>query len=111
MATGAFAADDPRRALSASQGSSAVATTTPRPAVVHDLSGTPDELSAAGSWHWWVRGQNFVVGYTFLVAGDPLEITDVPDEHMIVLADDVHSEPVLDVATEGASRQTASVAW
>ena len=110
MATGAFAADDPRRALFASQGSNAVATTTPRPAVVHDLSGTADELSAAGSWHWWVRGQNLVVGYTFLVAGDPLEITDVPDEHVIVLADDAYPEPVLEVSTGGASGQTARVA-
>jgi len=110
MATGAFAADDPRRALSASKGSNAAATTTPRPAVVHDLSGTPDELSAAGSRHWWVRGQNFVVGYTLLVAGDPLEITDIPDEHVIVLADDTHAEPVLEVSTEGAPGQTARVA-
>jgi hypothetical protein len=110
MATGAFAADDPRRALSASDGSNAVATTTPRPAVVHDLSGTPDELSAGGSWHWWVRGQNFVVCYTFLVAGDPLEITDVPDEHMILLADDAHGEPVLEVCTGVAPGQPARVA-
>jgi len=52
MATGAFAADDPRRVLSASQTSNAVASTTPRPADVHDLWGTPDELSEAGSRHW-----------------------------------------------------------
>jgi hypothetical protein len=109
MATGAFAADDPRRALSASQGSSAVATTTPRPAVVHDLWGTPDELSATGTRHWWVRGQNFVVGYTLLVAGDPLEVTGVPDEHVIVLADD-HAEAVLEVSTGGAPGQPARVA-
>jgi hypothetical protein len=103
MATGAFAAEDPRRALSGSPGGNAVATTTPRPAVIHDFAGTPDELSAAGSRHWWVRGQNFVLGYTLLVAGDPLEITDVPDEHVIVLADDAPEEAVLTVSSGGAT--------
>ena len=110
MATGDFAADDLRRVLSARRASNAVATTTPRPAVVHDLSGTPDGLSAAGSEHRWVRGQNFVVCYTLLVAGDQLEVTDVPDEHMIVLADDTHPGAALTVSTEGPSGQTASVA-
>ncbi|TQL69424.1 hypothetical protein FB381_3329 [Nocardioides albertanoniae] len=50
--------------------------------------GDPDETSAAGSATWYVRGQNFALAYTTLVAGDVLQRTDQPDEYVLILPGD-----------------------
>ncbi|UOT08503.1 hypothetical protein MPY17_39595 (plasmid) [Rhodococcus opacus] len=47
----------------------------------------PDEVTAIGSRSWYVRGQNFTLGYTMAKAGESLHRHDQPDEYMIVLPD------------------------
>lgn len=48
-------------------------------------SGDPDETTPAGSSTRYVRGHNFVLVHTNLVAGDVLERTDQPDEYVLIL--------------------------
>lgn len=63
-------------------------TVTATPAVPEYLDlaqGEPDETTPAGSSTWFVRGQNFVLAYTSLVAGDSLERREQPDEYVVIL--------------------------
>ena len=48
----------------------------------------PDQVSAAGSRTWSVRGRNFVVAVTELRAGDHLTEHDVPEEYVLLVQDD-----------------------
>ncbi|GAB3527823.1 cupin domain-containing protein [Phytohabitans suffuscus] len=47
----------------------------------------PAEVSAAGSRTWLVRGQNLVVAYTRLRAGDTLARTGQPHDYLVLLTD------------------------
>ncbi|NMR21360.1 hypothetical protein [Cellulomonas fimi] len=47
----------------------------------------PSEVSPAGSPTWYVRGQNFVLAHTDLVAGDSLTRTGQEHEYVVVLTD------------------------
>lgn len=47
-----------------------------------------DEVSAAGSTTWYVRGQNFVQAYTRLKAGDALTRDNQQDEYVVLLVSD-----------------------
>lgn len=67
----------------------------------------PDEISGPGSRTWWVRGQNFVLAYSWAVEGDAFARKDQPDEYMVLLLD--HSG-VVSVATGAEDREVAGPA-
>lgn len=46
--------------------------------------GDPDETTPGGSSTWYVRGHNFVLAYTTMVAGDVLERDGQPDEYVAI---------------------------
>jgi mannose-6-phosphate isomerase-like protein (cupin superfamily) len=88
MTATAFAPDDPRSALPGPTSSADTATAAPREPQVHDLGHrAPQTTSGAGSRSWYVRGQNFCVGLTDLVADDELAEADVHDEHLVLVPD------------------------
>ncbi|PRY40463.1 hypothetical protein [Umezawaea tangerina] len=79
----------------------------------------PDQVSAGGSRTWSLRGRNFVVAVTELEAGDRLTEHDLPDEHVLLVQDDVGvdvdhggvvhvSEPALVVVPAGTSAVQAA---
>ncbi len=77
-----YGQNDPRRRLSGP-------TTTPlapsAPAQYLDLTDLePDDVSAAGSRTWWVRGQNFALAYTAARSGDRFARSDQPDEYVVL---------------------------
>lgn len=45
----------------------------------------PDEVHGSGSRTWWVRGQNFVLGFTWAVEGDVLTRADQVDEYVVLV--------------------------
>ncbi len=47
----------------------------------------PDEISGPGSRTWWVRGQNFVLAYSWAVEGDAFARKDQGDEYVVLLLD------------------------
>jgi mannose-6-phosphate isomerase-like protein (cupin superfamily) len=47
----------------------------------------PQEVSPAGSRTWYVRGQNFVLAHTDLVAGDSLTRTGQEHEYVVLLTE------------------------
>jgi len=69
----------------------------PRPAAFHEADMELAERPAtAEPRSWYVRGQNFCVGYSRLDAGQELAEDGLPDEHMILVPDSGRIE----VATE-----------
>lgn len=82
-----FDKSDPRAGL----GRAAAATNAPAPdaaiAAAHytEFDGEPSQVSALGSPTWIVRGQNFIVAYTRLSAGDELRRPAGQDEYVAIL--------------------------
>lgn len=82
--------DDPRAALAtAPRPSSSTDPNAPIKAPQYaEFDGTPsDEISAAGSGTWYFRGQNFVLAFTRLRAGDSLTRTGQEHEYVVLVAD------------------------
>ena len=83
-----FDQTDPRTALA---GTAAPASPTPTtggialPHYADFLKQEPTETSALGSRTWLVRGQNFVLSYSRLVAGDTLRRPAGQDEYVAIL--------------------------
>lgn len=48
-------------------------------------TGEPDETTPGGSATWYVRGHNFVLAWTAMVAGDVLARDVQPDEYVVIL--------------------------
>jgi mannose-6-phosphate isomerase-like protein (cupin superfamily) len=53
-----------------------------------EFDGQPSEVSARGSKTWITRGQNFIVAYSRLVAGDELRRPAGQDEYVAILHED-----------------------
>ncbi|MFD0744664.1 hypothetical protein ACFQ1L_24745 [Phytohabitans flavus] len=62
----------------------------------------PTEISPAGSRTWLVRGQNLVVAFSRLRAGDTLARTGQPHEYLLLLAD-----PATDVWIQAGGEEAA----
>ncbi len=79
---------DPRAALAAAAPAPAAAPTAsfaaPEYGRFYDQS--PAESGAAGK-SWWIRGQNFVLGYTEAAAGGSFTRKDQADEYVLILPD------------------------
>jgi mannose-6-phosphate isomerase-like protein (cupin superfamily) len=85
-----FDKSDPRAGL----GRASTATNAPDPdaaiAAAHyaEFDGEPSQVSALGSPTWIVRGQNFIVAYSRLSAGDELRRPAGQDEYVAILHQD-----------------------
>jgi len=82
-----FDTSDPRAGLSVS---TATGSTSGAIAATHytEFDGQPTDITALGSKTWITRGQNFVVSYSRLVAGDELRRPDGQDEYVAILHQD-----------------------
>jgi mannose-6-phosphate isomerase-like protein (cupin superfamily) len=84
MMTSTYPDGDPRAALVSAPAAGGFAARSPG---VFDLTvEEPDETYPGGSRSWIVRGQNFWVSVTDLVAGEELEVVDRSDEHFVVVS-------------------------
>lgn len=103
---------DPRSALAAAP--------TPAPSTAKELPiaatqyiemahTDPSEVSAAGSPTWYVRGQNFVLAYTDLKAGDSLARTGQPHEYVVLLTGPTHVRLTADGTTQDLDRPAVVV--
>jgi hypothetical protein len=70
-------------------GASAAATgPVPRRPAFYEFNGARAERpTTTGARSWYVRGQNFCVGYSELDAGEKITEDGLPDEHMILVPD------------------------
>lgn len=48
----------------------------------------PSFFELGGQGSWFVRGQNFGIGYTWLIAGGNLSEVDIPDEHILLVPEE-----------------------
>jgi hypothetical protein len=77
---------DPRATLSAAPQLATTASSVSYPAdYVTFGAAPPAEQDAAGSRHWYARGQNFVVGYSDCAGAMTLRRVNQPDEWMLLL--------------------------
>ena len=67
---------------------SAEAGPVPRPASFYEPGAVyADRFTGTGQSSWYVRGQNFCVGFSWLDAGQTVAERELPDEHMILVPD------------------------
>lgn len=79
-----YDASDPRSAL-LDRAPSPAPTGPAAPAQYYDLSGEAHDVSKLGSRFWYLRGQNFVVQYSRVVAGERLARVEQVDEWVLVV--------------------------
>ncbi|GAP56865.1 conserved hypothetical protein [Arthrobacter sp. Hiyo6] len=82
-----FDKSDPRAGLSLSTVTAAANAAIAAPHYT-EFDGEPSQISALGSRTWITRGQNFIVSYTRLVAGDELRRPARQDEYVAILHQD-----------------------
>lgn len=100
----AFHHSDPRTTLSKGEGPSE-ATDVPAPTFVSFEPAAEQLEFGGGSRSWAARGQNVIVEYSILQAGDVLEGADEPDESVVLAP---HDHVAIEVTWQGCTESLES---